>query len=63
MIVDLMDYVIIERYACGTQDWKESFSTMNKVQQLVDFSFEVASVFIAVGAHTGDWQRYYESRS
>lgn len=60
MNVDLMDYVVIEKYACGDSVWKDNVSTVDKVKRLVDFSLEVADVFIAVGAYSENWQRYYE---
>lgn len=60
MNIDLMDYVVIEMYANGNTIWKENVSTVDKVQRLVDFSLEVAHVFIAVGAYSENWQRYYE---
>jgi len=60
MNIDLMDYVVIEMYANGNTIWKENVSTVDKVQRLVDFSLEVAHVFIAVGSYSENWQRYYE---
>lgn len=60
MNVDLMDFVVIENYANGESIWKENVSTVDKVQRLVDFSLEVAHVFIAVGAYSENWKRYYE---
>lgn len=60
MNVDLMDYVVIEMYANGNSIWKDNVSTADKIQRLVDFSLEVSHVFIAVGAYSENWQRYYE---
>ncbi len=60
MNIELMDYVVIEMYANGNTIWKDNVSTVDKVQRLVDFSLEVAHVFIAVGAYSENWQRYYE---
>lgn len=60
MNIDLMDYVVIEMYANGNSTWKDNVSTVDKVQRLVDFSLEVAHVFIAVGAYSENWHRYYE---
>lgn len=60
MNIELMDYVVIEMYANGNTIWKDNVSTVDKVQRLVDFCLEVAHVFIAVGAYSENWQRYYE---
>ena len=50
MIPDLMDYVIIEKYACGNPIWKESVATIAKTQEMLDISLEAAELIIAIAA-------------
>lgn len=57
------DYDVISAYAGNDRSWMQEVSTTEKINRLIAFSWEVAAVFIAVGAHTGNWQRYYEGRS
>lgn len=54
------DYIVIDKYANGDPAWINQVDTVEKRIDLIEFSRKVAEIFISVGAHTGDWQRYYK---
>lgn len=52
MVITSYDYEVISCYAPANYNWRESIDTLCKVQKLIEFSEEVAEIFIRIGANT-----------
>lgn len=50
MIITSDDYIVIDKY-CADDSWIDAVDSLEKRQLLIQFSLEVAHVFICVGAY------------
>lgn len=44
------DYIVIARYSAPDHDWLSWVDTAEKRENLIEFSLEVARIFIGIGA-------------
>lgn len=51
MVITSNDYEVISCYALRGYNWRENIDTLAKVQNLIEFSEEVADIFIRIGAN------------